>query len=692
MALLEKIRQRKKILAIVIGGALLAFIVEVAVEALGRQAGNSTAAKVGSEKIDIMAFQKRVEQEAAKDQNNQQPNVDQAMRQQQVLETMIGEKLLEKEYNEVGIYVSDSEITELMVGKNPAPAVVQMAQQVGAETPAQLYDFISNPKKYGAEEQQMAQLRGEWEKMKENLVEQYKLAKLQTLLMGGIQANDLDRAQMAEDEASINYIAFVKKDFASLSDDKYPVSDSEIKAEWEKTKAMYKLDEENRLIHFIAVNIMPSDADMAAADKVAAGAYEALKKGTGIDSVRVYGKVGIDTAKTTIDRVPASIKSFIQGAEVGATMKDTTVAKGSYKMYKLMAKTSSLDSIQVSFVGVPGNKKTQDSVLAMLNGGKTIDDVAKAVKGAQGQADQWIQVANYPDSLKTKLANAGGEYFAFISNEQGAQLIKVLEKKAPKTFYTYATISHEAYASTTTSDALRDKFQQFLNKNKTAADFAKNATAAGYHAAEVTVTPSTPQLGINPYYGGIKDSRKAIKWAFENKKGEVSPIFSDNNDILVAVCIDEIYDGDYIPYNAKGLKETLTEKVRNSKKGDDLMKQFDGKAKSIADYAKLMGATVDSTQVIFAADRTPKLENEPGLIGRVAVAKQGEVKGLFKGETGVYAYQVVKVEKSQRKATKQELDNRFSQSRGAGMIANPQAITAILGKATKIERNLIAFY
>ena len=36
MATLEKIRQRKKILAIVIGAALLAFIIEVGIEAIGR--------------------------------------------------------------------------------------------------------------------------------------------------------------------------------------------------------------------------------------------------------------------------------------------------------------------------------------------------------------------------------------------------------------------------------------------------------------------------------------------------------------------------------------------------------------------------------------------------------------------------------------------------------------------------------
>ena len=67
MAVLEKIRARKKILAIVIGAALLAFIIEVGIEALGRQASNSTAAKVGSEKIDIMQFQQRMEKEAAAD-------------------------------------------------------------------------------------------------------------------------------------------------------------------------------------------------------------------------------------------------------------------------------------------------------------------------------------------------------------------------------------------------------------------------------------------------------------------------------------------------------------------------------------------------------------------------------------------------------------------------------------------------
>ena len=166
MATLEKIRQRKKILAIVIGAALLAFIIEVGIEAIGRSGGNSAAAKVGNEKIDIMAFQRRVEQEAADDQQNNQ-QVDAALRQQQVLDEMINEKLLEQEYDKLGLFVSDEEISQLMIGKNPAPAVVQFAQQVGAQTPAELYDFIMNPGKQGIQDSQVAELRNQWNKLQE---------------------------------------------------------------------------------------------------------------------------------------------------------------------------------------------------------------------------------------------------------------------------------------------------------------------------------------------------------------------------------------------------------------------------------------------------------------------------------------------------------------------------------------------
>ncbi len=691
MATLEKIRQRKKILAIVIGAALLAFIIEVGIEALGRQAGNSTAAKVGNEKIDIMAFQKRVEKESARDQNNPQAQqLDQATRQQQVLNEMINEVLLDKEYEAAGIYVTDKEISELMIGKNAAPAAVQFAQQAGAESPAMLYDFLSNPAKQGVQESQVAELRAAWDELQNDLVDQLKITKLQMLIAGGLQANDLDRQQMAEEEATTCYINFVKKDLASLPDDKYPVSDQELKAEWDKMKANFAIEEETRMIHYIATRINPSPADVNVANKIADAAYLALQKGSGIDSVRLLGTVKIDTARYSADKIPSTLKSWVTSAGVGATKRDSTAGANKYRMYKVTNKLVSLDSIQINVVAIPGAKSTQDSALAMLNAGKTIADVAKAIKGAQGDTAQWVQVVSYPDSLKNKLAAAGSEYFALLSNEQGAQMVKVTQRKAPKTFFTVATVTHEAYASQKTIDDARNKLQDFLNKNKTAADFEKNAAKAGFNAVEAMITPSTPQLGQSPYGGGIKDSRKAIKWAFDNKKGQVSPIFSDNNDYFVAVALDDIYDGGYLPYTAQNVKQMLTTRVRNAKKADALMKQYEGKAKDLKGFAQLMGTNIDTTQVVFGSNFASKLENEPAIMGRIAGTKQGEVK-LWKGENGVYAFQIVKVEKAARVPSKDELNQRYAQQRG-GIAANPQAIPAILAKATKVKRSLIDFY
>ena len=94
-------------------------------------------------------------------------------------------------------------------------------------------------------------------------------------------------------------------------------------------------------------------------------------------------------------------------------------------------------------------------------------------------------------------------------------------------------------------------------------------------------------------------------------------------------------------------------------------------------------------------------ENEPDLftetvsvpvIGRVAAAKENTFVGPFKGNSGIYAFTVVKRESDQRKPTDDELRQRYAQTRGAGITASQQGIAALLGKATKVTRSLIQFF
>ena len=123
-----------------------------------------------------------------------------------------------------------------------------------------------------------------------------------------------------------------------------------------------------------------------------------------------------------------------------------------------------------------------------------------------------------------------------------------------------------------------------------------------------------------------------------------------------------------------------------------MMKQYQGKAKDLNGYAAAMGVQVDTANIVFAANGDPKIGSEPGLIGRMSVAKPGVLQGPTKGMNALFVYQVVKQEKSERQPSKEELDNRYAQRRGAQIFANPSNIYRILTKATKVKKHLIDFY
>lgn len=96
MATLEKIRSKSVLLLVIIGLALVAFIIGDFFTS-GRTifGTGTTVAKVGGQKIDVQEFQQRMEQANQQVQQSGQ-KVDQAVLQQQVLGAMVGEKLFKK--------------------------------------------------------------------------------------------------------------------------------------------------------------------------------------------------------------------------------------------------------------------------------------------------------------------------------------------------------------------------------------------------------------------------------------------------------------------------------------------------------------------------------------------------------------------------------------------------------------------
>ena len=113
MATLEKIRKKSVLLLVIIGAALIAFIIGDFLNTGQSIFGNATTvANVDGEKIDYMQYQQRYS--ALTENNQQMRDTDPAIIQNQVLDQMIGEILLNEEYDALGIDVSDSELSDYM--------------------------------------------------------------------------------------------------------------------------------------------------------------------------------------------------------------------------------------------------------------------------------------------------------------------------------------------------------------------------------------------------------------------------------------------------------------------------------------------------------------------------------------------------------------------------------------------------
>ena len=142
-----------------------------------------------------------------------------------------------------------------------------------------------------------------------------------------------------------------------------------------------------------------------------------------------------------------------------------------------------------------------------------------------------------------------------------------------------------------------------------------------------------------------------MRWLFDAKKGDVSPLYEcGDNDNLLVVILDNINSVGYRSLEDAQVKEFVKAEVLKDKKAEMLLAKLNG-VKSVNE-AKAKGANVTAVnQVTFAAPVfvTATGASEPALSGAVAATAKGKFcKTPVKGNAGVYVFQVVN--KSQRAA------------------------------------------
>ena len=270
MATLEKIRSKSVLLFVIIIVALLAFILGDFLTSGRTYFGNGmTVAEAGSCTVDYNEYQNRIN--AASEQAQAQgQNVDNDQLSLQVINEVLFEQLLNKEYDELGIKVTDTEISNALTGETPHRQAYQfiatLSQQIGLPEVSgkAVYDAMMNPAKYNLPAEAGEQLKKLWANEEADLEKSLLQEKFYRLVTGLFTANKIDAKALYDDNATTRHIAYATKSYSTVADKDVTVADADLQAAYEKNKAQYRLDEPTRSIDYIYVAIEPSQADRIA--------------------------------------------------------------------------------------------------------------------------------------------------------------------------------------------------------------------------------------------------------------------------------------------------------------------------------------------------------------------------------------------------------------------------------------------
>ena len=657
---------------IIIGLGLFAFIAEEAFrscEATKNQQRQQIGEVLGN-KVNVQEFQALVDeyQDVLKMTQGRDNFTEEELNsiKDQVWNSFVNEQLINDEAKKLGLTVTDEELQNIMKeGTNPmlmqSPFV---NQQTGRFDVTMLTKFLDDYKKSAGNPQlseSYQTIYKYWQFIEKQLRQQTLTQKYQALMAGCLLSNPVSAKMAFEGQNQETDIQLASFAYSSINDNDVKVDEKDIKAKYEEEKEMFKQQVETRDIKYVDFQVLASAAHRKALQQTMEEASAKLQSGANPAEVvrKAQSQFPYTGIAATKRAYPSDIAAKLDSMSVGQTTAPfETKFDNTLNVVKLISKSQMPDSIeyrqiQVGGATVEAARQTADSVYNALKAGADFEALAQKY-GQTGQK-QWLTSAMYENSnmmdeeSKNYLNAINGLSVNDVKNlefTQGNIVIQVTARKAMVDKYDVAVIKHTIDFSKGTYSEAYNKFSQFVSENKTIADMEKNAAKFGY-----TVSPRQDLANSEHNVAGLRATREAMKWIFDAKEGQVSPLYEcGNNDHLLVVALTKIHP---VGYRAlESVQDMVKAEVVRDKKFEQLKEKLAGVADIAAAQAK--GARVDSVnQITFGAPVFVQATgaSEPALAGAVASAKQGDFsKALVKGNGGAYLFKVLK--KSEREGAK----------------------------------------
>lgn len=654
MATLEKIRAQKKLLVGVIFAALVLFIFTCIDDPFSIFQDRTTAVKVDGEKISIDNVNQRTNMVQQQEQMMNQQRRAQGLPEQNASGSeiefnaaaqLIDEALLQKEFERLGLAVTENEIVEFLRGLSQA---------------------------------EIAQLKASGINIEQQVTDQLLYTKFMTMVQGGFNANKLDKLAF-HNEANTTYsIDYVGTSVYSNSE---PATDAEIEKYYSERRAEFKLDEPKRYVRYVYLDIEPSQQDFAKAQQKVAADVDTLKANPAkFEEIAYNGTYEVrrntlTAAELAADRTPG-VSSFAKEAAPN-DVKILSSSAGGENPEIVFAKFNSLENkvvtAKVNQVILDGTVNA-DSVVNQLNAGAAAETLAGVAQVSPIDLPLEGELKFMMDSVT---ALGAGKYLA-ANNQVVVGLVSLNE---PEDVYDFTVVKYAVVPSSATIENLTNRMNEFLIAASDAESFnEENAIKNGLAMNYALVGQSDFALNQN-----LTDASELVSWVMNTEIGKVSKLktTTTGNRMIAAAVVSEF--NDYVPVSFPDMRMRLSTETLANRNATAIMDTVAGKGTTLSDYAAVMGnVPVQHMSRINLSS--------PGhyQLGELRGHKVGDVVGPFRWANQVVVASIVEANESELPYDEAAAERQFSST-----VINPVfggGLRGLLLNGGKVEYDIHRFH
>lgn len=618
MATLQKIRNHGIALIVIVGLAMLAFILGDFLNS-GSSFFNRSREYVGEIEGHKVHY---TEYEAAKDQLTEvykiesgRTDLDEDLSAQirnQVWQMMLMDWTLRAEAERIGMDVTADELSELCIGQHPHQLIAQRRafyDENGQFNRDNLLRFLNSiEQEDDAQNANLQQAKTYWMYWENAVRLTHMQEKFSGLMQNLVTANKLDAKYAFEARQNSVSADFVVQPFHTIADSLVTVSNNDLKKLYESRKPLYK-QTPNRSIEYITYPVVPSEQDslqtydlmIKLRDEFTTTEDIALVVNTNSDLM-------YDGRNYSEESIPEMFREFAFGKNAKAgdvTELIYTPEDQTFRMARLMECGYNVpDSVELKIIAPEEGQ--EDRELGWFS-----EDVLRT---------QNRQVA------EKAFAGKRGDRFT-VAMGLGEQTFEILDiaKATPKA--KVAILERKVTPSSKTYSMIYNNAKQFIVNNGTEDKFR-----AAAQEAHMTIYPAYNLSENSDKVGQLKNSRPIVRWAFEAKEGQVSDVYECGDQFVVALLTD-VKDGDFRPMS--DVQGELTQMVRNEKKAALISKEL-AKATTIEEAAKAANTGVQHADNITLSSNRFGNMTEPAVVGAALALNANELSAPIKGNQGVY--------------------------------------------------------